>query len=184
MSVKNKVHITEEELYDLYIAQGLSIDRIAEMYRCSRYCIWLKLKKYNITKQSFPHHYVDIDRDLLYKYRVEDKKTMREIANIFGVYIYTICKKCKQFNILDPNIPNACSKEFKEKRKKMRQEKLQKRREEHILEVPEELVDKRWRLYEQICRLHFLEYMPMEEVAKRLDIDLCEVNEIFTEYTI
>ena len=105
-----KVHISAEELHDLYVAQRLTLQKIAELCDCSQTCIQRKLKEYSITKQSFPHHYKDIDRDLLYKYRVEDKKTLREVAAIFGVNFHTIRKKCNQFNIPDPNIPNACSK--------------------------------------------------------------------------
>ena len=47
-----KYHITEEELYDLYVVQGLSVYRIAKMYGCSTRCIQLKLKKYHIYKSS------------------------------------------------------------------------------------------------------------------------------------
>lgn len=45
-----KHHITKEELYDLYVVQGLSTYKIADLYGCSNRCIWLKLKKYNIKK--------------------------------------------------------------------------------------------------------------------------------------
>lgn len=45
-----KYHITEEELYDLYVKQGLSTYKIAEMYGCNPTTIWYKLKKYNIKK--------------------------------------------------------------------------------------------------------------------------------------
>ena len=45
-----KHHITTEELYDLYVVQGLSTIKIAEMYGCTPMTIWLKLKKHNIKK--------------------------------------------------------------------------------------------------------------------------------------
>ena len=45
-----KHHITADELYDLYVVQGLSTYKIADLYGCSNQCIWLKLKKYNIKK--------------------------------------------------------------------------------------------------------------------------------------
>lgn len=45
-----KYHITAEELYDLYVLQGLSTYKIAKMYGCNSQCIWNKLKKYNIKK--------------------------------------------------------------------------------------------------------------------------------------
>ena len=47
-----KYHITAEELYDLYVVQGLSIYKIAEMYGCNPTTIWYKLKKFNITKNK------------------------------------------------------------------------------------------------------------------------------------
>lgn len=46
-----KYHITEEELYDLYIVQGLSRKQIKELYGCSSTSIQLKLKKFNIRKK-------------------------------------------------------------------------------------------------------------------------------------
>lgn len=45
-----KYHITKEELYDLYVLQGLSTHKIAALYECSWFCIYHKLKKYNIKK--------------------------------------------------------------------------------------------------------------------------------------
>lgn len=45
-----KYHIPEEELYDLYIVQGLTQKQIAELYGCNPMCIWHKLKKHNIKK--------------------------------------------------------------------------------------------------------------------------------------
>ena len=47
-----KYHITLEELYDLYVLQGLSQQKIAKMYGCSICCIWCKLKKYGIIKHG------------------------------------------------------------------------------------------------------------------------------------
>lgn len=45
-----KYMITEEELYDLYVVQGLSLNQIASMYECDPTTILYKLKKYNIKK--------------------------------------------------------------------------------------------------------------------------------------
>lgn len=45
-----KYHIIEEELYDMYVLQGLSTRKIAKMYGCHPTCIQRKLKKYNIKK--------------------------------------------------------------------------------------------------------------------------------------
>ena len=45
-----KYHITAEELYELYVGQGLSMYKIAEMYGCDPTTILHKLKKYNIKK--------------------------------------------------------------------------------------------------------------------------------------
>lgn len=45
-----KYHITEEELYDLYVVQGLSTYKIADLYGCNHWTIWNNLKKHNIKK--------------------------------------------------------------------------------------------------------------------------------------
>lgn len=45
-----KYHIPEEELYNLYVVQRLTLQKIAEKYGCDPTCIWNKLKKYNIKK--------------------------------------------------------------------------------------------------------------------------------------
>lgn len=45
-----KYNITKEELYRLYILQGLSQSKIAKIYGCSQFCILQKLKKFDIRK--------------------------------------------------------------------------------------------------------------------------------------
>lgn len=45
-----KYHINKEELYDLYVVQGLSQSKIAKIYGCSQFCILQKLKKFDIRK--------------------------------------------------------------------------------------------------------------------------------------
>ena len=45
-----KYIIDKEELYDLYVVQGLSQTQIAKMYNCCYQTILYKLKKYNIKK--------------------------------------------------------------------------------------------------------------------------------------
>ena len=45
-----QINISVEELYDLYVVQGLSQSKIAKIYGCSQGCIFLKLKKHNIKK--------------------------------------------------------------------------------------------------------------------------------------
>lgn len=47
-----KFSISVEELYDLYIVQGFTLQEIASMYGCSLQCIHWKLKKYNIKKNK------------------------------------------------------------------------------------------------------------------------------------
>ena len=50
LEVSTKCCVTEEELYDLYIVQGLSTLKIAKIYGCGSECIRRKLQKYNIKK--------------------------------------------------------------------------------------------------------------------------------------
>ena len=45
-----KFYISKEELYDLYIVQGLHILQIAKMYGCGQWTICNKLKEFNIKK--------------------------------------------------------------------------------------------------------------------------------------
>lgn len=45
-----KYYISKEELYDLYVVQGLSTFKIAKMYGCDPTTIQKKLKKFNISK--------------------------------------------------------------------------------------------------------------------------------------
>jgi len=49
-SRKSKFMISKEELYNLYVVQGLSTIKIAKMYGCNSETIRYKLKKYNIKK--------------------------------------------------------------------------------------------------------------------------------------
>lgn len=47
---KLKYQITEEELYDLYVVQNLTLKQIAELYGSHLSCIHHKLKKFDIKK--------------------------------------------------------------------------------------------------------------------------------------
>lgn len=46
----NKYDITEEELQELYVVQGLSQQKVAEKFRCTRGAIRLYLRKYKIKR--------------------------------------------------------------------------------------------------------------------------------------
>jgi DNA-binding CsgD family transcriptional regulator len=43
-----KLNVSKEELYDLYIVQGLSQQKIAEMLRVHRWTLWVLLKEYGL----------------------------------------------------------------------------------------------------------------------------------------
>ena len=47
-----KYHISAEELYNLYVIQGLSTPKIAKIYGCYPQTIHYKLKKFNIRKNE------------------------------------------------------------------------------------------------------------------------------------
>lgn len=62
-----KYHITAEELYDMYVVQGLSMYRIAKIYNCNPETIRFKLKKFNIKK------YKKYDERRIYTFTCSDR---------------------------------------------------------------------------------------------------------------
>lgn len=99
-----KYHITAEELYDLYIVQGLSLNQIAKIYGCLRCIIRQRIKKYNIEIRSSKdaremqtkYH---ISKEQLYNLYVKDNLSASYIADLFECSLSWICNKLKKYNI-------------------------------------------------------------------------------------
>jgi len=93
------INIPVEELEEFYMYQGLSIDKIAEIYGCSCDTINSRLFEFGF-KESRSEFKVTIEEDILKElYRVE-KMTYGDIAIAFGCSAQTICNRMKEYNLV------------------------------------------------------------------------------------
>ena len=88
-------------LYELFITQNLSAQKIANKYNIPRYVVESDLNKYNIRKPkelANKSGEKDIDKEELYQYYIVQKHTMKECAEHFNVYESTISRRCRLYN--------------------------------------------------------------------------------------
>jgi len=96
-----EVCIPEDALRDAYLAKGLSIAACAKLFNCSSGAIWNHLKKYDIetrTREAFTK-FSKIPEEALRRAYCEEKKTLRECAEDFGVNLATLRKALRYYNI-------------------------------------------------------------------------------------
>jgi len=92
------ISILVEELEELYMRQGLSIDKIAEIYGCSCDTINSRLFKFGF-KEPRPEFKVTIEEDILRELYYIEKMTYGDIATAFGCDAQTICNRMREYNL-------------------------------------------------------------------------------------
>lgn len=96
---------THENLYKLYIKDGLSISKIAQLYNCGKTNINNKLKKHGIKSRSsgdaakMIHEYKWDNFENLSKLYINKKLSSYQIANIYNVSNNVILRKLKKHKI-------------------------------------------------------------------------------------
>lgn len=105
-----KIHISQEELYELYINQNKTPDEIAAIYNCTGKTIREHIQKHNIEKSREDH----------LKRRFENlKKTSQEKYNTdFPIQNEKVKEKIKQTNIERYGVPNAAQSDIVKQRTK------------------------------------------------------------------
>lgn len=99
-------------LTEMYVNENLGIQKIADVVHVSPATVWKKLKDNNIRIRSksegirlayqrgdYEHLKKFIDKQLLEKMYLEEKKPLREIADSFGVSLETVQKRMKRWEI-------------------------------------------------------------------------------------
>jgi len=107
----NIIPLTKEQLYQDYIVDRLSTQKIAQKYGCDVHTAYDKLKKYSIplrnrkkaVEEAFKRHKEELDRllnkETLYQmYAVEEKST-NTISKILGVDRNLVSKYLKKYGI-------------------------------------------------------------------------------------
>lgn len=90
--------IDKSILKKLYIEEGKSLIKIAEMFSCSPMTIWKRCKQYAIKTRS-RKVIRGLTRSVLRRLYVKEDKTLREIGKIVGCSRDLVRKRCKQFGI-------------------------------------------------------------------------------------
>lgn len=90
----------KNELYNLYIIQNLSAQKIAALKNTTKYIITHRLQKYGIkkgAKKAGEQFKKEIPASNLYKYYIEQNHSTEETAHFFGVHERTIRRRIKEY---------------------------------------------------------------------------------------
>lgn len=101
---RNCIDIPEDVLYQKYIVEELSTNKIANNFNCSPHTILSNLRKFNIPIRSYSESMiidrgVDIDKTILYEKYIIDKCTTRDAARIFNCSQSTLRRYLKKYNL-------------------------------------------------------------------------------------
>lgn len=95
-----RIDIPEDVLYQKYVVEELSAYQISDIFECSTKCIYNNLRRYNISVRSRNEtKSINIDRNLLYKQYVIDKRSAVDISKLLNVSDATIYKYLNMYNI-------------------------------------------------------------------------------------
>jgi len=96
----------------MYVNENLGIQKIADNLHVSSATVWKKLKDNNITIRSksegirlshqrgdYEHLKKFIDKQILEKMYLWEKKPLREVADFFGVHLITVQKRMRKWGI-------------------------------------------------------------------------------------
>ncbi len=90
--------LTKAKLQRLYVKEGKSISKIAEIFSCSHSIIESRCKTFGIKLRS-PKRIKGLNRSTLYRMYVTEGKTVRAIAKIMDCSREPVRLKCKQFDV-------------------------------------------------------------------------------------
>ena len=94
---KINLKLTKAVLQRLYVKEGKSSQKIAELFSCSYVTVLSKCKEYGIPIKN--RGLQGIAKEMLEKLYVKEGKTTREVAKILDCSFETVRTKCKQFGI-------------------------------------------------------------------------------------
>ncbi len=112
--------ISKEFLSKLYISDNKSLLEISSQFKISRRTLYSLLKKYNIQlkKRVKPHNYIFINRDILYKKYILEKKSAITIGKELIQPQWVIYSKLREYSIpLRSNVENRLGKKASEETK-------------------------------------------------------------------
>jgi len=96
--VKEIKGLNKAALQQLYVKEGKSTDKIAEMFSCSSVTVVNKCRHYGIKLRGL-RWIRGISKSLLQKLYIKEGKSLREIAKILGCSHETIRNRCKKFGL-------------------------------------------------------------------------------------
>jgi transposase len=101
---KDKILISKEELYNLYIKQNLQMEEVAKRLNVSKGTIMRRVKEFNLYKPrelviEKSKRYKNISKEALEKLYYDENMTILDIAKFFQVSLNTVANKLKRLNI-------------------------------------------------------------------------------------
>ena len=94
---KISLKLTKPVLQRLYVKEGKSSQKIAELFSCSYVTVLSKCKEHGIPIKN--RLLQEITKEMLEKFYIKEGKTIREVAKILDCSFETVRIKCKQFGI-------------------------------------------------------------------------------------
>ena len=92
--------MTKPVLQKLYVKEGKTVREIAKIIGCSREPVRLKCKQFGVPlRRPGNRELEEINEQALRRLYVKERKTVTEIAKIFGCVVSTISQRVKRFGL-------------------------------------------------------------------------------------
>lgn len=92
--------LTKSVLQKLYVKEGKTVREIAKIIGCSREPVRLKCKEFGLPlRRPGNRELEEINRSVLHRLYVKERKTVTEIAELFGCVVSTISQRIKRFGL-------------------------------------------------------------------------------------
>ena len=92
--------LTKSVLQKLYVKEGKTVREIAKIIGCSREPVRLKCKQFDVPLRRPGNRELDeINKSVLRRLYVKERKTVTEIAELFGCVVSTISQRIKRFGL-------------------------------------------------------------------------------------
>ena len=99
-SPKRIIGLTKSVLQELYDKEGKTVREIAKIIGCSREPVRLKCRQFGVPlRRPGNRELKEINEEALRRLYVKERKTVTEIAKIFGCVVSTISQRIKKFGL-------------------------------------------------------------------------------------
>jgi len=110
---KKHIKIKKEILEELYLKQGLSLEKIGKLFNCHDSNIFYWMKKLEIKTRPVGYNEIVIPKEILEKLYLKQRLSSLEIGKKLGIDSRLICEKLNKAGIPIRSLSKALTKKFK-----------------------------------------------------------------------